>query len=196
MSDETYLTTDEVQDMLRVDLRTVYRLIKRGELPAIRVGRQWRFRRADVEAWHRSPNGRLLSGAAPRRRRVLIVDDEEPIRNLLSRSFAQANYDVDAASDGVAAIERLRETEYDLIVTDLQMPGLGGLSVIREARRRASPWELPILIVTGRSTEASAIEAINLGVSGYVTKPFRMPAVLAAAARALGDAPAGPNAEF
>ena len=59
------------------------------------------------------------------------------------------------------------------------MPGMDGLSVIREARRKSA--DLPIIIITGYSTEASAIEAINLGVSGYLTKPFRLPRVLRAA---------------
>jgi DNA-binding response OmpR family regulator len=71
------------------------------------------------------------------------------------------------------------------MITDLKMPGMDGLSVIREARRVST--DLPIIIITAYSTEASAIEAINLGVSGYLTKPFRMERVLAVAARALGE---------
>jgi DNA-binding NtrC family response regulator len=65
------------------------------------------------------------------------------------------------------------------------MPGVDGLSVIREARRLKT--DLPVVIITGYSTEASAIEAVNLGVSGYLTKPFRVPRVLAVAAKALGE---------
>ena len=60
-----------------------------------------------------------------------------------------------------------------------------GLTVIREARRFKA--DIPVIIITGFSTEASAIEAVNLGVSGYLTKPFRVPRVLAAAAKALGE---------
>ena len=65
------------------------------------------------------------------------------------------------------------------------MPGMDGLSVIREARRLRP--DLAVIIITGYSTEASAIEAINLGVSGYLTKPFRLPRILATTARALGE---------
>ena len=65
------------------------------------------------------------------------------------------------------------------------MPGVDGLTVIREARRYRP--DLPVIIITGFSTEASAIEAINLGVAGYLTKPFRVPRVLAVAAKALGE---------
>ena len=74
---------------------------------------------------------------------------------------------------------------YDLLITDLKMPGVDGLTVIREARRLKA--DLPVIIITGYSNEASAIEAVNLGVSGYLTKPFRVPRVLAAASKALGE---------
>ena len=64
------------------------------------------------------------------------------------------------------------------------MPGMDGLSLIRQAKQiRAG---LPIIIITGFSSESSAIEAVNLGVAGYLTKPFRVPQVLAAAAKAMG----------
>jgi DNA-binding response OmpR family regulator len=65
------------------------------------------------------------------------------------------------------------------------MPGLDGFTVIREARRRQA--DLPVIIITGHSSESAAIEAVNLGVSGYLTKPFRARQVLDAAARILGD---------
>jgi excisionase family DNA binding protein len=192
--DEGFLTTEEVLEYLQVNLRTVYRLIKAGKIPAVRVGRQWRFRKRDIDAWLESQRPRNIrpAPAAPRpqaaaatRPRVLVVDDEASIRDLLSKTLALAEYDVDLAPDGRSALERLRIIPYDLLITDLKMPGMDGLSVIREVRQRST--ELPIIIITGYSTEASAIEAINLGVSGYLTKPFRLPRVLAVAARALGE---------
>ena len=116
---------------------------------------------------------------------ILVVDDEQAVRDLLAKTLTLADYDVDAVGDGPAALERLRAATYDLLITDLKMPGMDGLSVIREARKLAS--DLPVIVITGYSTEASAIEAINLGVAGYLTKPFRLPRILAAAARALGE---------
>ncbi len=193
--DESFLTTEEVLDYLQVNLRTVYRLIKAGKIPAVRVGRQWRFRKRDIDAWLESQRPRASRAAAPSavrassapagRPRVLVVDDEVSIRDLLSKTLALAEYDVDLAPDGRAAVERLRIIPYDLLITDLKMPGIDGLAVIREARRLKA--DIPVIIITGFSTEASAIEAVNLGVSGYLTKPFRVPRVLAAAAKALGE---------
>ena len=197
MIDESFLTTEEVLEYLQVNLRTVYRLIKAGKIPAIRVGRQWRFRKRDIDAWLESqrPRGGRPAAAslAPARStvpsgvrpRVLVVDDEASIRDLLAKTLALAEYDVDLAPDGRAALERLRIIPYDLLITDLKMPGVDGLTVIREARRLKT--DLPVIIITGFSNEASAIEAVNLGVSGYLTKPFRVPRVLAAAAKALGE---------
>jgi excisionase family DNA binding protein len=202
MIDETFLTTEEVLEYLQVNLRTVYRLIKAGKIPAVRVGRQWRFRKRDIDAWLDSQRPRGATrpaattpappqapaarpAAAPARPRVLVVDDEASIRDLLAKTLALAEYDVDVAPDGRSALERMRMNPYDLLIADLKMPGMDGLAVIREAKRYKA--DLPVIIITGYSTESSAIEAVNLGVSGYLTKPFRVPQVLAAAAKALGE---------
>ena len=192
-TDEVFLTTEEVLEYLQVNLRTVYRLIKAGKIPAVRVGRQWRFRKRDIDAWldsQRTQGGGVVgaasSGAAARhgRARILVVDDEASIRDLLSKTLALAEYEVDTASDASAALDRVRGTVYDLLIADLKMPGMDGLTLIRQVKRMRS--DLPVIIITGYSTESSAIEAVNLGVAGYLTKPFRVPPVLAAAAKALG----------
>ena len=196
MMDETFLTTEEVLEYLQVNLRTVYRLIKAGKIPAVRVGRQWRFRKRDIDAWLDSQRlrGGARAAAAPAparpgtgntRPRILVVDDEASIRDLLAKTLALAEYEVDVAPDGRSALERMRIYPYDLLIADLKMPGMDGLAVIREAKRYKS--DLPVIIITGFSTESSAIEAVNLGVAGYLTKPFRVPQVLAVAAKALGE---------
>jgi excisionase family DNA binding protein len=197
MIDETFLTTEEVLEYLQVNLRTVYRLIKAGKIPAVRVGRQWRFRKRDIDGWldsQRLRGGGRAPAQAPAparpatgsaRPRVLVVDDEASIRDLLAKTLALAEYDVDVAPDGRTALERMRMYPYDLLIADLKMPGMDGLTVIREAKRYKA--DLPVIIITGFSTEASAIEAVNLGVAGYLTKPFRVPQVLSAAAKALGE---------
>jgi len=162
----------------------------------VRVGRQWRFRKRDIDAWLDSQRlrGGARAAAAPAptrpptgatRPRVLVVDDEASIRDLLAKTLALAEYDVDVAADGRSALERMRMYPYDLLIADLKMPGMDGLTVIREAKRYKA--DLPVIIITGFSTESSAIEAVNLGVAGYLTKPFRVPQVLAAAAKALGE---------
>jgi DNA-binding response OmpR family regulator len=154
-------------------------------------------RRSDLDAWLEAQRtgGRARPTAAQQasppvaapleRPRVLVVDDEPSIRDLLSRTLGMAEYDVEVAPDGQSGVERLRLRDFDLLIADLRMPGMDGLTLIREARRfRAG---LKVIIITGFSTESSAIEAVNLGVTGYLIKPFRVPQVLSAVARALGD---------
>jgi excisionase family DNA binding protein len=193
-TDEVFLTTEEVLEYLQVNLRTVYRLIKAGKIPAVRVGRQWRFRKRDIDAWLDSQRTQHMGGvstpaaiaapARPNRHKVLVVDDEASIRDLLSKTLALAEYDVDTAPDAPSALDRMRSGPYDLMIADLKMPGMDGLTLVRQAKRIKS--DMPVIIITGFSTESSAIEALNLGVAGYLTKPFRVPQVLAAAAKALG----------
>jgi excisionase family DNA binding protein len=185
MGDDQFLTTEEVLDYLQINVRTVYRLLKARQIPAVRVGRQWRFRRSDLDAWLAA---RAANGRDPLMRpRILVVDDDPTVLELLAKSLQLSDYDVDLCADGPSGLERLSSADYDLLIVDLKMPGMDGLSVIREARRRN--LELPVIIVTGFSTEANAIEAINLGVSGYLTKPFRIPRLLNVTARALGEPP-------
>jgi excisionase family DNA binding protein len=188
-TDETFLTTEEVLEYLNVNLRTVYRLIKAGSIPAVRVGRQWRFRKRDIDKWLEGQRHSDIKGTGTARSRILLVDDEESIRKLLSRML-ESSYDVESAADGEAAIRLLHQPDahYDLLISDLNMPDMDGLTLIREAQR-INPT-LAAIVITGYSTESSAIEALNLGVAGYLTKPFGTTQVLAAAAKALSARPA------
>jgi len=191
-NDDVFLTTEEVLEYLQVNLRTIYRLIKAGKIPAVRVGRQWRFRKRDIDAWldgqqsPKSPSRSAAPAADQKPPRVLVVDDESSIREMLSKTLALAEYEVDTAPNAAAALHLLQgsHTPYHLLIADLKMPGMDGLSLIKQVKQIGS--RLPIIIITGFSTESSAIEAVNLGVAAYLTKPFRVPQVLAAAAKAMG----------
>jgi excisionase family DNA binding protein len=190
MQDEQFLTTEEVMDYLQVNLRTVYRLIKAGRIPAVRIGRQWRFHKKDIDVWLHENRSSVRSLAAKpssnRPARILVVDDEQIVRDLLLVTLSSADYEVEAAPDGARAIQMLNAASYDLLITDVRMPGTDGLAVVREARRLSSA--LAVVIITGASSEAIAIEAINLGVKGYLTKPFGVEKVLAVVSRAMGPA--------
>jgi excisionase family DNA binding protein len=182
---DAFLTTEEVLEYLQVNLRTVYRLIKSKSIPAVRVGRQWRFKKEDIDAWLEGRKGGAAQPARQSRRRLLLVDDDEGPRILLTKML-EGQYDVATAVDGPGALEVLHRAgaTYDLMISDLNMPGMDGIALIREVKRLRP--ELPIIIITGFSTEKSAIDAVNLRVAGYLTKPLRDTQVLEAAARALG----------
>jgi excisionase family DNA binding protein len=176
------LTSAEVIAILQVNRRTLYRLIQGRAFPARRVGRHWRFRKNEILRWLRRHEEERPPADAPTPR-VLVVDDDESVRAWMKGVLVSHALEVDAVADGRDGLNRLLANRYELVIVDLRMPELDGLSMIRQVRGRAS--DVPIIVVTGYSTEASAVEALNLGVSGYLTKPFRLPQLMSAVNQAL-----------
>jgi two-component system, chemotaxis family, chemotaxis protein CheY len=116
---------------------------------------------------------------------ILVVDDSPTMRRMVIaslRSLADANFH--EASNGLEAIEYLALSQIDLIVLDLNMPDMHGLEVVRFVRNHQLSSHTPIIILTTRGDEASRSEALTIGASVYMTKPF-LPNVLAAQALAL-----------
>ena len=197
MSDDGYLTTADALVYLGTTQRTLYRRLAKGEIPAVRFGQQWRFRKSDLDRWIAQQSGSRPAAVEPaavddaaattapalRKPRVLVADDEPGVCESLNNILALSDCDVETVADGALAVGRLRAASYDLVITDLRMPGLDGIQVAREAKR-LQPG-VKVVIITGYPSQSSAIDAVNLGVDGYVTKPFRAMDVLIATARAL-----------
>ncbi|MDZ7288321.1 MAG: SpoIIE family protein phosphatase [candidate division KSB1 bacterium] len=101
---------------------------------------------------------------------ILVVDDEQAIRFLLSEVLAKDGHRVTAVADGDAALERLRVTNFDLVITDLHMHDVDGIAVLRAAIKK--PVLTEVLILTGHGTVSSAVEAMRLGAFEYLTKPI------------------------
>jgi two-component system KDP operon response regulator KdpE len=108
--------------------------------------------------------------------RVLVVDDEEAIRRAVARALGARNYEVEVATDGHEALTAFDAFEPDLIVLDLNMPGLDGLSVCRRIRTTSS---VPILVLSVRDDETDKVAALDLGADDYLTKPFGVEELLA-----------------
>ena len=102
--------------------------------------------------------------------RILIVDDEPPIRRFLRTALASQDYRVEEAADGEAALDFLKRNVVDLIVLDLGLPGIDGLEVVR--RLRGEGHATPIIILSSRDDEAGKVAALDLGADDYVAKPF------------------------
>jgi two-component system, NtrC family, response regulator PilR len=104
--------------------------------------------------------------------RVLIVDDEKSMRDLLTITLEKAGYEVTAADGGEAGIDAVRKETFDAIITDLRMPKVDGLQVLRAAKD-LSP-ETAVIVVTAVASTETAVEAMKLGAYDYVTKPFKL----------------------
>lgn len=101
--------------------------------------------------------------------KILIVDDEERIRSLISKYAAFEGFETDEAENGMQAVEKCRTGNYDLILMDVMMPELDGFSAVREIRKTR---DIPVIMLSARGEEYDKIHGFELGVDDYVVKPF------------------------
>ncbi len=101
--------------------------------------------------------------------RILLVDDEQSIQELLSFSLRQDGYEVVQATDGREGLERFRESGFDLVVLDVMMPRMDGFELCQRIRARSS---VPIIMLTAKAEEIDKIVGLEIGADDYMTKPF------------------------
>jgi DNA-binding NtrC family response regulator len=104
--------------------------------------------------------------------RVLVVDDEEPLRRLLKKELARKGFSVEAAPDGNAAFEILKKSTFDVLLLDIMMPGIDGISLMKKLQ--TDPASPAIIVLTGRATVETAVEAMKHGAYDYLTKPYKL----------------------
>ena len=121
------------------------------------------------------------------RSRILVVDDEPQLRRALKSTLSALGFVVSDAESGEAALEKVREEKFDLILLDINMPGISGLETCRAMRARS---DVSILMLTVRDRAEDKIEALDAGADGYVTKPFDVNELLARIRATLRRAPA------
>jgi chemosensory pili system protein ChpA (sensor histidine kinase/response regulator) len=122
---------------------------------------------AQAEVGRRGPRGLIEA----RKGRVLLVDDSISVRKFVGHMLEKAGFDVTTANDGADALTRLGEGQFDVMVTDLEMPRLNGYELLEDVRRRTTTRTLPVVILTTRSGAKHQSLARRLGVDHYVTKP-------------------------
>ncbi len=122
--------------------------------------------------------------------RVLIVDDEPQIRRVLRTTLSAQGYEVQEARTGDDALLAFRESRFDLILLDMNMPGMTGLETCRQIREGS---EVAVIMLTVHDTEKDKVAALDAGADDYVTKPFSMPELLARIRAALRRVPASPE---
>ena len=157
------LTIKEAAAYLRMNPLTVYRLASKGDIPAVKVGGNWRVHREMLETWLRSP--------APKHKpAILVVDDEATIRRLFTETLGREDYQVIVMSSGEDAVRSIPFPDLDLIFLDLRMPGMDGVEVFR--RIRAIDAQVPVVIMTGYPDSDLMAQALEIGPVAAMLKPF------------------------
>ena len=102
--------------------------------------------------------------------RILIVEDEVPIAQLIEMSLARAGYQCEAVNDGCAAADKIEQNDYDLVLLDIMLPGLDGYELLEYLR----PMGTPVIFITGKGTLGDRVRGLNLGADDYIVKPFEV----------------------
>ena len=118
--------------------------------------------------------------------RVLVVEDEPDIRDLIVLHLSREDFGYRTASNGVEALQEARTPRPDLVVLDLMLPGLGGLEVCRRLRAEPATASLPIIILTAKADEVDRVVGLELGADDYVVKPFSPKELVARSAPCCG----------
>lgn len=104
--------------------------------------------------------------------RILVVDDDEDLRSCIREFLRRRDYDVDVAANGLEAVRQLEHIEPDLVISDIQMPLMNGVELLRTIRERFP--DVPVILMTGNTTFNTAIEALRCRAYHYLKKPIRM----------------------
>jgi len=158
------MTAREVANLLQMHIVTVYRLAERGQLPAFKVGKQWRFREEAIVEWAQLQERRRV--------RVLVVDDEADVGQAMAATLEPLGCLVTTCLTGEEAISRARDVHFQLAFLDLKMTGMNGVEVMRELAR-ISP-KTAVAIMTAYPTDKLVAEAAGLGPVTILIKPFDM----------------------
>jgi len=120
--------------------------------------------------------------------RVLVVDDDDPIRNMVIRllQFSGADLDVEGSEDGPSALEKLAESDYQLLLIDYTMPAMSGVEVIKALRQSSRNQDIPVIMLTARSENHHLVESLEGGASFFLAKPFEPQELLDTVGVALG----------
>lgn len=165
------MTVDEVANYLRVNEKTVYRLLDKGRIPAMKVGHKWRFRRESIDGW-------LYEGEAKKAANILVIDDDDAICSLFRDTLNGAGHKVTAVSDPSEGLELTKQQDYDLVFLDLKMPGLDGAELLKQIR--LTKPTLPVMIITGYQDSDLMMSALAHGPLGVMIKPFKVADILTA----------------
>lgn len=175
--EEKFFTLQEISQYLNISKSTLYKLSQRKKIPSVKIGKQLRFRKSSIDNWLTEKELGALppAGAVIKPRFILLVDDDPLVLKTLSRFLVSRNFRVEAAQSGEEALEKAGKFNFDLLITDMKMPGIDGIGTIkgiRQIRSKGNKPPIPEIIITGYIDTKAQTEAESLGITDYLYKPF------------------------
>ena len=125
--------------------------------------------------------------AASGKKEILLIEDEESVRQMVTKILLKNNFGVREAVDGLDGLRQIDVQHPDLIITDVMMPNLDGLTLVKALKRHKETKAIPVIFLTAKGDARSMIEGINVGAKYYVPKPFQMDDLLSKVGKVLGD---------
>jgi two-component system chemotaxis response regulator CheY len=119
-------------------------------------------------------------------KRIMIVDDSETMRMMVAFTLIEGGYEVVEAYDGRRALEKLKDGPIDMMITDVNMPNLDGIELVRKVRENEESRFIPVILLTTESKESKKQEGKAAGATGWIVKPFRSEQLLGVVRKVLG----------
>jgi DNA-binding response OmpR family regulator len=129
---------------------------------------------------------KVPGSVAPAPKQILVIEDDASVRMLLDKSLRARGYQVVACDDGLSGLTMLEQMSPDLIIVDIMMPRLDGMTFVKAIKGNQSTKPIPVIFLTANNDPRTMIAGINLGAKHYVTKPFQLDELLGKVAKVLG----------
>lgn len=157
------MTVEELEQYLRLTRKTIYKLLKQGGIPAIRIGKKWRFDKEAIDKW-------LHQNMEAAKAHILVIDDDELVRSLFKETLEQEGHTVVTADTSAKGLAYIIQRDFDLVFLDLKLPGTDGAEILREMR--GIKHGLPVIIITGYPGSEMMERALEQGPLSVMPKPF------------------------
>ena len=183
--EDKFFSINEVTKILKIPKSTIYKLTQQGKIPCTKIGKQLRFRKSSLEKWLNESEGKpkidsLISGKdftlkKAHTKSVLLIDDDKIVLRSLAKFLEHHGYSLKVAESGEEALENIKKSNFDLIITDIRMPGLNGIETIKRIREFNRENKRPVpgeVIITGYADPDIERQAEKLGITDFIYKPF------------------------
>lgn len=173
MSQEIF-TVPQAAKYCAIGRVTLWKYVKSGELRAsLTPGGHYRIKRKDLEAFARKKGMYPLANYKPPEKKILIVDDDAAIRNMIEEILSTHDYETETAAEGFEAGVKVSTFQPGLIILDLHMPGIDGFEVCRQIKQNPATAHIKILAITGFSSKENQDRIIGEGADRYLVKPVK-----------------------